>query len=282
MRKLFLTVLLVGGVVAFVGFDVVGATVKRARESVRATLTSKIPLRTQLAEARAQVDAYAENVIRGEIAAENLKETLETTSREVAARRGGLGRERAALAGLKAELEQSGHAMFADAPVTPQPAKPNEAERAAIRRAREFQAAATLLERRERDLAGLERDYEATRKEVSAAKAGQTRLADEVHVLEAEIAALDARAQVAQTRKAFDATIDRSGFGDAEARIGAIRDAIKEQNMKLEYYAMKADAVRDAEYVDGFSAGGSAIEAIDAVLQPAIPFAPSSTAPAGR
>ena len=275
MRKLFWTVALVGGVVAFVGFDVVGATVRRARESVRATLTSKIPLRTQLAEARAQVDAYAENVIRGEIAAENLKETLETTSREVAARRGGLDRERVALAALKADLVRGGQAVLADAPVVPQPAKPSDADRAAMRRARDFQAASTILERRERDLAGLTRDYEATQREVAAAKSGQVRLADEVRVLEAEIAALDARTEVAQTRKAFDAVIDKSGFGDAEARITSIRNAIKEQNMKLEYYAMKADAVRDAESVDGFG-GGSAIDAIDAVLQPVVPAAPAA------
>ena len=62
MHKLFWTALIVGGVVTFVGADVVGSTVRRAREAVRSKLTADVPLRTQLAEAQAQVDALGEEV----------------------------------------------------------------------------------------------------------------------------------------------------------------------------------------------------------------------------
>ena len=72
-----------------------------------------------------------------------------------------------------------------------------------------------------------------------------------------------------------DATIDRSGFGDAEARIHAIRDAIREQNKKLEYYAMRADVSRSVADDDGLS--GDAIEALRSVLEPGV-----SLSPAGR
>ena len=184
MHKLLMTGLVVAGVVAFVGTDVVGATVRRARESVRSSLQKDVPLSTRLAEARAQVDAFAENVIRGEVAAERLAEMVETTKREVARRRGGLERERQSLATLKAGLEAQPTARL----VSDGPARATDVEREALRRARDFQVATTLLERRERDLAGLERDWQATVREVEAAKAQQMRLSEEVNVLQAEVA----------------------------------------------------------------------------------------------
>src|SRR5262245_28539410 len=167
-RKLFWTAVVVGGVVAFVGTDVVGSTIRRARESVRASLTSAVPLRTQLAEAKAQVDAYAENVIRGEIAAESLKDTIDRTSREVAARRASIERERSSLASLKTSLEAraSNHMASATVDGMSVPA-PTDADRSALRRARDFRTAATILERREADLAGLQKDYDATLREVA-------------------------------------------------------------------------------------------------------------------
>jgi phage shock protein A len=240
-----------------------------------------VPLRTQLAEAKAQIDAYAENVIRGEIAAEALKDTIDRTSREVAARRSAVERERGSLASLKASLEARATNHLASASVDgvpAQPGAPSEDERRAVRRARDFRTATTILERRESDLEGLRKDYDATMREVAAAKAAQARLAEEVTVLHSEIAALEARATVAQTRKACDAVIDKSGYGEAQARLESIRTAVREQNKRLEYYAMKADALRDAEASDPF-AGESAIDVLGSVLDaPAAPV--TSTADA--
>src|SRR5262245_39772365 len=159
MRKLFLTALVVGAAVAFIGTDVVGSTIRHARESVRASLSSPVPLKTQLAEAKAQVDAYAENVIRGEIAAESLKDTIDRTDAEVRARRSAIERERGSLSTLKPSLEARASLHMANAPVDgAAPATkpvPSEEERAAVRRARDFRAASTILERREQDLEGL-------------------------------------------------------------------------------------------------------------------------------
>ena len=264
-KKLIVTALVVGGVVTFVGADVVGRTLHRARASVRASLTSDVPLRTQVAEARAQVDRYAENVIRGEIAAEALADTLVRTEREVRARRTAVERERAMLASLHAALEQRGSATYASAGATAPPAR-SEEDRGAIRRAREFQAAVVLLERREQDLAALKRDHASTLAEVASAKAAQARLAEEVTVLQAEVEALEARTVVAQTRKVADASIDRSGFGEAEARILAIRGTIREQDRRLEYYARRSEALRDADAFDPFL-GETAVDALKAALE---------------
>lgn len=254
-----------GGVVTFVGADVVGSTVRRARESVRARLTADVPLRTQLAEAQAQVDAYAENVIRGEISADDLAARLADTRREVAARGAAIEREKAALAQLKATLEAEPAArLVSDAPV-----KPSAKEREALRRARDFQLASTLLERRTRDLEALEADHTAVVKEIAGAKSEQARLADEVRVLRAELDALAARESVAQTRRSCrDAAVDASGFGDARSRLDAIRGSIRAQNRKLEYYALKYDTTRFDGSVDGLL-GGDAIDALRSVLEPA-------------
>jgi predicted nucleic acid-binding Zn-ribbon protein len=274
-KKLIVTALVVGGVVTFVGADVVGRTLHRARESVRSSLTSSVPLRTQVAEARAQVDRYAENVIRGEIAAESLADTLARTEREVKARRAGVARERAQLAALHATLEQRGTSTYAVAGgATP---APSDDDRAAVRRAREFQAAVVILERREQDLAALQRDHEATLKEVASAKAAQARLAEEVTVLQAEVEALEARTAVAQTRKAADASIDRSGFGEAEARIAAIRGSIREQDRRLEYYARRSEALHAADVFDPFH-GETAADALKAALEAGLSPTASATA----
>ena len=207
MKRLFIFSVIVLGAVAFVGFDVVGATVRNAREAVRASLTSAVPLRTQLAEAKAQVDAYAENVIRGEIAAENLADRIVETEREVTLRKAGLERERTSLFALRSSLERDTARLVSDGP-----RQLSDEERTAMRRAREFQAAQTIAERRAKDLEGLRADHAATVREIAAAKDQQTRMADEVSVLEAEVTALEARESVAQTRAACrDATVDASG-----------------------------------------------------------------------
>ncbi|MCC7139871.1 MAG: hypothetical protein IT460_15720 [Planctomycetes bacterium] len=266
LHKLLVATAVVGGVVFFVGTDVVGSAVRRARESVRASLTSDVPLRTQVAQARAQIDKYAENVIRGEIAAEALADTIVRTEREVAARRGAVERERVALASLKATLEQRGTATLAVAtPDGAPPAPASDDDRATVRRARAFQTATSILERREQDLEALRRDHATTRQEVEAAKAAQARLAEEVALLEAEIEALEARTAVAQTRKAHDAEIDRSGYGEAEAKIAEIRKKVREQDRRLEYYARKSEVLRGVDALDPF-AGESAVDALRAAL----------------
>jgi predicted nucleic acid-binding Zn-ribbon protein len=272
LKKLLVTALVVGGVVVFVGADVVGSTVRRARDSVRASLTSSVPLRAQVAEARAQIDRYAENVIRGEIAADALADTVARTEREVRARRAGVERERTQLASLRTSLEQRTTATLAVATAdgaAPR-ATPTDEDRETVRRAREYQAATAILERREQDLAALKRDHDTTMKEVAAAKAAQARLAEEVTVLQAEVEALEARTSVAQTRKACDATIDRSGFGDAQARIEAIRAQVREQDRRLEYYARKSEVLRDAGTFDPF-AGETAVDALRAALDTDVP-----------
>ena len=265
MHKFLWTALVVGGVVTFVGTDVVGSTVRRAREAVRTKLTADVPLRTRLAEAQAQVDAYAENVIRGEIAADDLASRIADTRREVVARTAAIERERASLASLKVALETEPTARL----VSDGPTRPSAKERDALRRARDFQLATTLLDRRARDLESLESDHAAVTKEIDGAKTEQARLADEVRVLRAEIDALEARESVAQTRKSCrDASVDASGFGDARARLDAIRASIRTQNKKLEYYALKYDATRFDGSSDGLL-GADAVEALKAVLEPA-------------
>jgi hypothetical protein len=272
VKRLVLLLLVGGAAVAFVGVDVVGSTVRRARASVRASLMSDVPLKTQVAEARAQIDRYAENVIRGEIAAEGLKDAIARTAHEVRGRRVALERERASLTNLRASLEQRATVTMTSATVpsdAPVATRATDEERAAVRRARAFQSAATILERREQDLAALERDHATTMQEIEAAKAAQVRLADEVAVLESEVAALEARTAVARTRKACDAQIDRSGYGEAEARIAAIRAKVREQDRKLEYYARRSEALRDADLGDP-CAGETAVDALRAALEPSV------------
>src|SRR5204863_7995606 len=146
------------------------------------------------------------------------------------------------------------------------PRQVSDEERAAMRRAREFQAAQTIAERREKDLEGLRADHTATLKEIAAGKEQQPRMAEEVSVLEAEVVALEARESVAQTRAACrDATVDASGFGEAQQRLTSIRDRIKEKNRRLEYYAIRCDAGRVGELGLGY---GSGLEALNAVLSP--------------
>jgi chromosome segregation ATPase len=261
VKKILILALGVAAVAAFVGFDVVGASVKGARDSLRASLSSRVPLRTQLAEARASVDAYAENVIRGEVAAENLSEMIEAAEREVRARGDAIERERRHLAALRDSIRQGVVVLTSSGAV----GAPAADDRDAVRRARRFEVASTILARREKDLAALRAEREATLQEVAAAKEAQVRLAQEVQVLAAEVESLEARQSVAQTRDACrDASVSCSGYGEAEARIRAIRTAVREQNKRLEHYAMRSAPA--ADYLE--PAPQTALEAIDAVLGP--------------
>jgi chromosome segregation ATPase len=270
VRKLFCLALVAAGFAAFVGFDVVGAAVRRARESVRASLTSDVPLKTQLAEARRTVDAYAENVIRGEVAADALKEMIDETEKEVRARERTIERNRQALVVLKGSLEANANPAVHLASDGPKPV--SDLERDAVRAAADFEASSSLLERRQKDLAAMRREHEATLREVASAKAEQARLSQEVRVLEAEIESLEARTNVARTREACrDATVDRSGYGAASERIQAIRREVRERNKKLEYYAMRRDDVlgRDADPTPS-----SAMEAVTSALERGVVPAP--------
>ena len=264
MKKILLIGLVVAGFAAFVGFDVVGASVRRARESLRASLASDVPLKTQLAEARRTVDAYAENVIRGEVAADALKEMIDETAREVRARERSLERGRASLVAMKSSLEANPVHLVADG------AGPTDLEREAVRAAADFEAATSLLERRRKDLDVMRREHEATLREVAAAKAEQARLGEEVRVLAAEVESLEARATVARTREACrDATVDRSGYGKASARIAAIRTEVRERNKKLEYYAMR----RDTPSEDAWPVPTSAVDAVTSAVERGTPSA---------
>ncbi len=271
MRKLFWLALIVAGFAAFVGFDVVGASVRHARESLRASIASDVPLKTQLAEARRMVDAYAENVIRGEVAADALKELIDETEKDVRVRERSLERGRASLVAMRTTLESNPVHLVSDGPT-----EPTDLEREAVRAAADFEAAATLVERRRKDLDAMKRDHEATLREVAGAKAEQARLAQEVRVLEAEVESLEARQCVAQTRKACrDATVDRSGYGDASARIQAIRRDVRERNKKLEYYAMRREPSPMSD--PAWPAPAGAIEAVTSALERGSPSSVSAS-----
>jgi chromosome segregation ATPase len=236
VRKLFWIGLAAVGLVAFVGTDVVRAAWSRARTAVRDSLTADVPLRTQLAEAQAQVDAYAENVIRAEVAAENLDEMIGEVEREVRGLGGRVDREREALASLRQRLTVEPAA----ATLTP---VDDRSEAQAIRRARAFKVANEALERRHADLERLRSERTATLQALAVAKAEQGRLADEVRLLAAEIESLDARTSAARTREAVgSATVSSSGFADARERLQKIRSTIKERNKLLRYYEFERDA----------------------------------------
>jgi predicted nucleic acid-binding Zn-ribbon protein len=227
MRKLFFLALIGAGVVAFVGADAIGGALRSARDAVRAELTANVPLKTQLAEARAQVDAYAESVIRGEVAAENLAEMIAGVEREVRVLETRVERQRVALVDVQRRLE-----------VVPTSTGERTEDAEALRLARTFRAASELLERRRQDLDRLKAEQTSTLASLSEARAEQARLAEEVKVLAAEIQSLDARTAAARTREAVgDAAVSSSGFAGARARLDAIRTQVREKNKLLQYYA---------------------------------------------
>lgn len=226
MKKLLLIGLVAAGLIAFVGVDVVRNALGHARDEIRETLTANVPLRTQLAEAQARIDAYAESVIRGEVAAENLSEMIKDVERETRVLETRVERERLALVSMRRGLE-----------VVPTSTATTEEEREALRRTRIFRAQAQLLDRRRQDLARLEHEHETTLASLEEARSEQTRLAQEVHVLAAEIESLEARTAAARTRDAVgDALVSSSGYAEAQKRLKEIRSSIRERNKLLEYY----------------------------------------------
>ena len=237
MKKLILIGLVAAGLVAFVGVDVVRGALGRARTEIRETLTSDVPLRTQLAEAQTQIDAYAESVIRGEVAAENLAEMIRDVEREVRGLDAGVERERLALVAMRRGLE-----------VVPTSTATTNEEREALRRTRMFRAKAELLDRRRGDLDRLNQEYATTLASLEEARSEQARLSQEVHVLAAEIESLEARTAAAQTREAVgDAIISSSGYAEAQKRLKSVRSAIRERNKLLEYYEYERRPVRGSD-----------------------------------
>jgi DNA repair exonuclease SbcCD ATPase subunit len=245
MKKLLILTALGVGLVAFVGLDVVKGAIHRARTDIRDALTADVPLKTQLAEARAQVDAYAESIIRGEVAADNLSEMIQGVEREVRVLESRVGSERVALVDMKRKLE-----------VVPTSTGPRKEDQEALRRARVFKAQSELLERRRADLARLQEEYQGTQASLQKARGEQTRLTEEVKVLAAEIESLDARTAAAQTRRAVgDATISSSGFAEARQRLTQIENRVKERNKLLHYYEYERAPV-DTETADTLSTSG--------------------------
>ena len=235
MKKLALIALVGIGLTAFIGTDVIKSSVGSIRADVQDALRSEVPLKNQLAEARAQVDVYAESIIRGEVAAENLRDMIAGVEREVRALTVRTNRERTALAALRDGFGAStGEAVPAS--LTPD-AAPAADERAALRRVRSFQAANELLARRTSDLERLRSEFNATKGSLQKAREQQARLADEVRILDGELQSLKARKAAAQTRTSIgDHTIAGSGFAEAQERIQKIRSAVREQNKLLQYY----------------------------------------------
>ena len=233
LKKLLWTAVIAVGVVAFVGTDVVKNSWNRARASVRASLDSGVPLKTQLAEASAQVDAYAEHVIKAEVAADHLARTIAETEREVRGLMVRADRERLALGDVKERLTVTTVAVGGESPVAQE----------AGRKVHAFRLTNQALERRSQDLATLRSEHAATLKSIEEARAEQVRLAQEVNTLAAELQSLDARTQAARTRESVgDATLSRNGYAAAREKLDAIRGAISEKDKLLRYYEVRRSA----------------------------------------
>jgi len=258
-RKLFWLALIGVGVVAFVGKDVVKNTWQRARSAVRASLTENVPLTSQLAEARAQIDAYAEHVIRAEVASETLARAVTDAERDVRGLAARVEREQLALADVKQKL------TIVPAGLMPSDGVTQEAARLVD----SFRASSQALERRAADLATLRRERAATAKAVEEAHAEQVRLDREVAVLAAELQSLEARQAAARTREAVgDASLSANGYASARERLDAIRTAIAEKDKLLKYYEVRRETQFESASVIAAtpSTPAEALSAIDDAL----------------
>lgn len=236
-KKLFWTAALAVGVVAFVGTDVLRHTWTRARAAVRSSLESGVPLKTQLAEAQAQVDAYAEHVIKAEVAADTLARTIGETEREVRTLAARAERERNGLTEAKEQLAVA--TVSLDGRTNP--------AREAGRKVQSFRATSQALERRAADLEALRGEHAATVKALEEARSEQVRLAQEVTTLAAELQSLEARTAAARTRASVgDPSLSGNGYAEARERIDAIRTAIAEKDKLLRYYEVRRDVQQAA------------------------------------
>jgi septal ring factor EnvC (AmiA/AmiB activator) len=243
MRRLFLLGL--GGIVlvSFIGMDVVQSAVKDARSSIRGALTKEVPLETRLAEARARIDAYAENIIEGEVAAANLEDMIQATERDTRALDVRTTRERERLVVLRAGLDalhaRKGEQVVAAA--TMQPLRAADAGgQAVLAAASAYKRHSEILVRRQQDLERLRAQHAQTQQALQQARVERQRLAEEARVLEAEIASLRARRSAAQTRESVgNVGISSSGFAEADAALKHIRSEIRKQDKLLGYYEMR-------------------------------------------
>jgi len=266
VKKLVLIAIVAAGLVAWVGTDVVTSSVGSVRASVRSALTAEVPLSNQLAEAQAQVDSYAESIIRGEVAAENLLDMITGVEREVRALSVRSEHERTALAALREGLSARGLNLRGEIVPTALTPENNADQRAALNRVHTFQATNELLGRRSSDLKRLKSEYAATQNSLSKARSEQVRLGEDVRVLIAEVESLRARKAAARTRNAVgDSTISGSGFAEAKDRIQRIRSAVREQNKLLQYYEYER-IVRVDSVADSMNVSGDALTAIDEAL----------------
>ena len=258
-RKLFWIALIGAGLVAFVGSDVLKSTWQRARSSVRASLTENVPLKTQLAEARAQIDAYAEHVIRAEVASDTLGRAVADAERDVRGLSARVEREHLALADVKQRLT-----------VTPAGLVPgDEVTQDAARMVDAYRASSQALERRVADLETLRRERAATAKAIEEAHAEQVRLDSEVKVLAAELESLEARQSAARTREAVgDASLSANGYASARERLDAVRTAIAQKDKLLKYYEVRRETrLESASAVAATpSTPAEALSAIDEAL----------------
>lgn len=270
MKKLLLFGLLGAGLVAFIGADVVMSGVSQVRNGLRESLTSDIPLKTQLAQAHRQIDAYAESIIRGEVAAERLAKTIERTQREVRVLETRVTHQRTRLDSLKGDLVQSENGTRDVVPTDYRETRLQAAtDREIFAAVRHFRTSSELLTRRSEDLQRLQNEFQRTVASIQQAKAERKRLSQEVAVLSGEIASLEARQAAARTRKAVgDAATNLSGYDAAAEKLESIRTKISEQNKLLDYYEVEREvdiAVHDAE-VGTWAPGSDPAQAIDEAL----------------
>jgi len=119
------------------------------------------------------------------------------------------------------------------------------------------------------DLERLQAEYQTTLASLEEARTEQGRLAQEVHVLAAEIESLEARTAAARTREAVgNAIVSSSGYAEAQQKLKGIRSSIRERNKLLQYYQYErrpvaGDAVFDVQ-IETFAADPRT--AIDEVL----------------
>ncbi len=238
MKKLLYLGLAAGAVVAFVGADIIGSAVGDARDSIRTALTKDVPLETRLAEAKVKIDAYAENIIDGEVAAANMKDMIAETEREVRGLTARAAHERKTLVALR---DHFGTSVTADGVQEVVPTsygvQDGAVARDAIVHVRSFKATSEMLTRREADLVRLREQYDNTLGALSQARQERVRLSEEARVLEAEVESMTARKAAAQTRQSVgDHGISSSGYAEAETSLKQIRSEIRKQNKLLKYY----------------------------------------------
>jgi phage shock protein A len=264
VKKMAIIALTAIGLVAFIGTDVIKSSVGSVRDQIRDSLTSEVPLQNQLAEAQQQIDAYAENIIRGEVAADNLRDMIAGVEREVRGLTVRVERERTALAHLRDGLATGDDAIR---PAELRPVAAPADDRKVLRRVHAYKAASELLQRRRSDLERLQGEYGNTLGSLDKARAEQVRLGEEVRVLAAELESLEARKAAARTREAVgDNTIHGSGFHAAQERIAKIRNKLREQNKLLQYYEYERVVRVDAAESAVADTGTDPVTAIDEAL----------------